>query len=260
MASVINMESVYEKVKKARLQRLVNNCYSMETIEHCQKFWSKGDEFVFSYEDHGIQRLIFFVKDMCEVDKLLSEIESGRYYLEFMTKDPNVYIPSKSKKCAAMMRFANSDCRSVFEPESQVIRFKNAVPVENANEQDIEEINSILWTTFHTEISHLLTDDELRGKIRDGQFTIHRNTNNRIDALLQADVMPKKFYINQVVNRGNKEVIHAILMNRLEKYVNDNGKYLYAWVEDNNIASIKFHEKYGLRHDGMWSMIYCIER
>ena len=132
--------------------------------------------------------------------------------------------------------------------------------VEFANEQDAEEINKILWVTFHTEISHLLSDDELRDKIRDEQITVHRNKDNHIDALLQADIMPKKFYINQVVNKGEKKAVHAILLNRLEQYIGAGGKYLYAWVEDKNIASMKFHEKYGMKHDGMWSMIYKIER
>ena len=72
--------------------------------------------------------------------------------------------------------------------------------------------------------------------------------------------MPKKFYINQVVNQGERKTIHAILLNRLEAYTNAGGKYLYAWVEDKNTASLKFHEKYGMKHDGMWSMIYSIER
>ena len=72
--------------------------------------------------------------------------------------------------------------------------------------------------------------------------------------------MPKKFYINQIVNKGKREIIHAILLNRLEEYIKAGGKYLYAWVEERNIASVKFHEKYGMKHDGMWSMSYSIER
>lgn len=260
MAIEMNKESIYEKVKKARFQRFVNNCYSMDTVEHCQEVWSQGDEFVFSYEDHGIQRLIFFAKNMNTVDRLLSEVDSGRYFLEFMTKNPDEFVPEKSSKIAAMMRFANSDCRNVFDSDSQIIKFKDSVAVETATEQDAEEINRILWSIFHTEISHLLTDEELRERIMDGQLTVHRDNSNCIDALLQADVMPKKFYINQVFNKGNKEVIHAIVLHRLEKYVNAGGKYLYAWIEDKNIASIKFHEKYRLKHDGMWSMLYSIER
>ncbi len=260
MAYVMDKQSIYEMIKTARLQRFVTNCYSMDVIEHCQKVWSQGDEFVFLYNDHGIQRLVFFAKSIDAVDKLLSQIDSGRYFFEFMTKNPEVFIPDKSKKIAAMMRFANPDCRNVFELDSKVIQYKCAASVETAGEQDATEINRILWSTFHTEISHLLSDSELKVRIKDGQLTIHRDADNNIDALLQADVMPKKFYINQVVNKANREVIHAILLNRLEEYINKGGKYLYAWVEDKNIASIRFHEKYGMKHDGMWSMIYSIER
>lgn len=260
MTCAMDKQSIYEMVKTARLQRFVTNCYSMDVIEHCQNVWSQGEKFAFSYEDHGIQRLIFFAKDMDAVDRLLLEIDSGRYFLEFMTKNPDEYVPDNSMKLAAMMRFVNPDCRRVFEPDSRVLQYKDTVPVETAIEQDVAEINRILWSTFHTEISHLLSDNELRELIKDGQITIHRDANNQIDAFLQADVMPKKFYINQIVNNGNKEVIHAILLSKLEEYIGAGGKYLYAWVEDKNIASIKFHEKYGMKHDGMWSMIYRIER
>ena len=47
-----------------------------------------------------------------------------------------------------------------------------------------------------------------------------------------------------------------MLQNRLKPYVEQGGKYVYAWIEKNNIASLKFHSKYGLAHDGMWNMVY----
>ena len=56
-------------------------------------------------------------------------------------------------------------------------------------------------------------------KIREGQISIHRNKEGNIDAILQAEEMPKKFYINQIVNKAEKNVIHAILLNRLKKYI-----------------------------------------
>ncbi len=255
-----NTEIIYEKVNNARMQRLRNNCYSMDVVEHSQELWEKGDEFLLSYDDNGINRLIYFAKDYDSVDSLLNLVKNGRYYLEFMAKNPTEYIPSGSRRIAAMMRMTNSDCRSVFEKTSPIITYKDSVVIDNAAEYDAEEINRILWTHFRTEISHLLSDEELREKIKDGQLTVHRNIDGHIDALLQANVMPKKFYINQIVNKTEKNVIHAILLDRLEKYVNAGGKYLYAWVEDTNIASLKFHEKYGMKHDGMWSMIYSLER
>ena len=215
---------------------------------------------MFSYDDHGVNRLIFFAKEYSDVDNLLDLIEGGNYCFEFMTRDPLEFIPSYAQRYASMKRVANTDCRTVFDARSEVIPYKGSAAVEMAGAEDTEEINRILWSTFHTEMSHLLTDEELCKKIVAGQLTVHRNQDNKIDALLQADVMPKKFYINQIVNRTEKNVIHALLLDRLEKYIDAGGKYVYAWIEDKNIASLKFHEKYGMKHDGMWSMIYCLER
>ena len=251
---------IYEKIKAAREKRFLTNCYSMDIVENSKEMWTLEDELVFSYDDHGINRLVFFAKEWKDVDVLLGMIDHGRYYLEFMTKNSREYIPRGLSLTAAILRMANPDCRSVFEENSVVLQYKNAEIIDMAKESDTDEINKILWSTFHTEISHLLSDEELREKIREGQVSIHRDQTGRIDALLQADVMPKKFYINQVVNRTDKQVIHAILLNRLERYIAAGGKYLYAWVEDKNIASLKFHEKYKMRHDGMWSMIYSLEK
>ena len=250
-------KKIIETVKNARLARLLNNCYSMDTIDKCIDFWIMGDSLLFAYEDHGIQRLTYFVKDWQTLNELIDQIDGGVYFLEFMTKDPEEYIPKKAEKTAALMRLANPDCRSVFDIDSLVLQYRDPVVGEQAKEKDAEEINQILWGTFHTEISHLLTDEEVRKRI--DQFSIHR-AEKGIDALLQADIMPKKFYINQVINHGEKKNIHAMLLTRLEEYVNNGGKYLYAWVEDKNTASQKFHAKYGMKHDGMWNMVYRLER
>lgn len=247
---------IQEKVLTARRQRLVNNCYSMDAVNRCTNFWNKEEEFIFSWEDHGVQRLTFFVKNWKSLDDLLTLIDGGKYYLEFMTKEPEEIVPVGTERVAAMMRLANSDCRSVLELDSPVLRYLDPTIGVPAVEQDIREINQILWNTFHTEISHLLTDTEMKTKIE--QIIIHRK-DQKIDAILQAEVLPKRFYINQIVNHGDRKNIHAMLLNCLKKYIDAGGKYLYAWVADNNIASQKFHAKYGMTHDGMWNMIYCLE-
>ena len=253
----MDKQEIIGKINNARLQRMLNNHYSMDTIDHITGIWSVGDAFTFAYEDHGVRRLTFFAKDWRSVDELLKKVDGGSYYMEFMTKDPNEYKPADSTLTARMMRLANADCRSVFTGDSPVLQYRDNTAVLKPGAEDVKEINSILWDIFRTEISHLLSDDELKEKL--DQFTVHKS-NGSIDALLQAEVMPKKFYINQIVNRGEKRVIHALLLNRLEQYVEAGGKYLYAWVEENNIASLKFHAKYGLKHDGMWSVIYRLER
>ncbi len=252
---------IYNKIKVSRSNRYLTNCYSMDVIDSSRKIYSEGDEFIFSYEDHGIYRIVFFVKNWKTLDGLMENLDPGRYYLEIVTRNLGEYIPQHSEVRATMMRMANVDCNSVFEHDSEVVQFMGNTSVSVAEESDAEEINKILWTTFHTEVSHLLTDDEVVEKIRIGEFTVHKDAiTGKIDALLQAEVMPKKFYINQIVNKTEPYVVHGLLLSKLKEYVDLGGKYLYAWVEDKNIASLKFHEKYGMRHDGMYSVIYDIER
>lgn len=254
---MMDKQTLQEKVLKARTQRLMNNCYSMESADHCTRIWSGEDGFLYSWEDHGVQRLTFFVNDWKALDGLLEQVDGGSYYLEFLTKDPRENIPAGARQVAAMMRLANSDCRSVFEKDSPILRYFDPDIGEPATVHDISEINQLLWNTFHTEISHLLTDGELARKA--GQLTIHREA-QKIDAILQAEVLPKKFYINQIINRGDRKNIHAMLLNRLKEYIEADGKYLYAWVENQNIASQKFHQKYGMKHDGMWNVLFAVEK
>lgn len=251
---------IFGRIKCARELGFITNCYSLDVVNHIHNIWKLGDDFVFSYMDHGILRLIYFVADWRNLDVILDEIDGEKYYLEFLTRNPDEYIPRNSKTMAKMKRLSNTDCRSVFASDSPVLIYKNAVPVQPAEVDDVKRINQILWDAFLPAISHLLNDDEIKQKIKCGHFFVHKNELGQIDALLQEDMLPKKYYINQIVNRAEKEVVHCLLLNRLEEYVNLGGRYLYAWVQDNNIASLKFHGKYGMKHDGMWSMIYSLER
>ena len=255
----MDKQIILEKAKKGRYQRYLSNCYHMDDIDRAEKLWEKGESFVFSYTDHGIKRLIFSAADWHTVDELLSSIDAGTYYLEYMTKQPQEYVPVHSSLTARMARIANADCRSVFDTDSPVLQYQSHSAGVWAGEEDAGEINRILWSVFHTEVSHLLYDDELKEIIQRKQIMIARE-NEQITALLQAEVLPKKFYINQIVNRGDRKIIHGMLLRQLEEYVKAGGKYLYAWVDETNIASLKFHHKYGMEKDGTYSEIYCIER
>ena len=253
----MNKQTILEKINTARKLCYITNLYSYDTLDYADKFWELNDSFVFSYTDHGILRLIYYVRDYETLDRLLSKIEAGKYYLEIITKDINIYKPSNMSLVAKLMRMSTTDCGNVFK-DSKVLQYRNDEIVEKASLEDAQEINKLLWKTFHTEISHLLTDEELSERIELGQIFIHKSQS--IDALLQVEVRPKKFYINQIVNLTDKKVIHAILLKNLWEYFQNGGNYVYAWVEEKNIASIKFHEKYGMRHDGMWNLVFCLDK
>ena len=245
-----------EKIKNARLLRLDTNCYNSDVIGRADSIIELGDSFAFSYEDHGIKRLCYFASDYDTLGKLLNGFGEGPSYLEIMTRQPDAICLNGVECVARMMRLSNNDCNTAFDNE-EIIRYRNDSLVKIADITDVYEINRILWATFRNEVSHLLSDDELAEVIRKGNVAIHKN--GEIDAVLQVDVMPKKFYINQVINKAGKEVIHAMMLLKLDQYRKCGGKYIYSWVNETNIASLRFHGKYGMEHDGMWNLVYKVK-
>ncbi len=253
----MNKSIILKKIDEIQPIHPLTNCYSMGVIEKADRIWEIGESFMFSYKDHGVNRLIYFAKNETVKDDLLNIIQTGIYYLEFMTRKLNEYTPGGTRLIARMMRVSNLDCTTVLT-SGDILKYKDKTIGEKARLLDVKEINKIFWNIFSTEKSHLITDKELEKIISKGNITIHRSFG--IDAILQVEVQPKKFYINQIVNLGNRKNIHAMLINRLEEYVSEGGKYIYAWVDSSNMASVKFHQKYGMHQDGLWSNIYCLNR
>lgn len=128
-----------------------------------------------------------------------------------------------------------------------------------ADISETQEIKEKMWSVFDTRVSHLLEDDELMEAIKRKEICIYRNEAGKIEAFVQTVVQPRRFYINQIYNGTEKNVIHAMLLRRLREYTEGGGQYLYAWAEEKNIASLKFHGKYGMKPDGMWNMVYVKE-
>ena len=70
--------------------------------------------------------------------------DNEKYYLEYLTKNPDAYKPLDSILVARMKRIANNDCRSVFESNSNVLQYKDSAVVEMASPDDAGIINEIL--------------------------------------------------------------------------------------------------------------------
>ena len=175
--------------------RPITNCYSMSMVDMADEIWQFNESCIFSLNDHGVNRLIYFAENENALEQLLKLPEGGTYFLEFMTRNEydqeSVLTEGGFVNHARMKRLINSDCRVLGDVRFLGDGETGAV----ARTEDVHEINELLWSVFHTEISHLLTDEELTIEIEKGHTRIHRDSNGQIDALLQAYVMPKKFYI-----------------------------------------------------------------
>lgn len=252
-----NMETqqIINKLTELRKSCPMSNVYTMDVAARATEIWEENDGLLFAYEDHGISRIGFQVRDWDVLHRLLQQVR-GRRYLEILTRDGDARIPGMEME-ARLKRLVNSNCATALE-DPKLLPYRDDAVNMTAVPADAPEINRLLWSVFKTEISHLPWEDEIVETIKHGQLAIHRS--ERIDAVLLTDVKPKKFYINQILNLGERKNIHAMLINRLRQYADQGGKYLYAWVEENNVASLKFHEKYGMRHDGMWTVLWSMER
>ena len=214
---------------------------------------------MFSYDDHGVKRLVYSVANFHELEELLQQVEGNEYVLEFLSRDKDekrkILERAGFSILARMKRVSNPDCRPVFTDPSMTA-YADFDFGREALLEEAQEINQILWSVFDTRVSHLSSDEELQFAICKGKISIYRGISGSIDAILQAEIQPRKFYINQVYNKADKSVIHKMMLRKLKDYIDAGGRYMYAWVEENNIASLRFHSKYGMSHDGMWNMVY----
>lgn len=250
-----------EELKKQG--RVISNLYADGMLARSEEVFTNERAAVCICNDHGVNRLYYFYNDPDSLFKLLSSdsIHSdSNIVLEFMTRNEDenrVFFETAGfTQIAALKRMSVKDCESTLKENRMNEYFDETVgffpDIETAG-----EINKVLWGVFDTRISHLQDDSEIEESIKKGEFTIHRNKESAVDAILQAQIQPRKFYINQVYNGTDKHIIHAMLQNRLKEYFMQGGKYVFAWIDRDNIASLKFHEKYGLKHDGMWNMVYA---
>lgn len=213
--------------------------------------------------DHGVRRLLFYTTDFGDLQNILRKsLASGEeYVLEIVSKDGGLYQDELEDmgfvEIARLSRVSVKDISPIFHGENEISRMADpSIPME-AKEEDTDGILKTLWNVFDTRISHLPGREELCQSIRRGEFCIYKDEDSsNIKAVLQSIVAPKSFYINQVYNGAKKNVIHSILLERLKQYYLNGGRYVYAWVEESNLASLKFHAKYGLQPDGLYTCVY----
>jgi len=257
----IDIRSAIERIKKQG--KTFSNIYSDEVLKKAESFIANSRAIVFTYTDQGVRRLHYCFNEADDFSELLSSdfIQvDGNTVIEVMTRDENenkaTFESAGLTRIAGMMRMSVKDWQIAAEENNIGAYYDSAIGSIPGAEM-AEAINKTLWSIFDTRVSHLQNDEEIAEAISRGEITVHSNENDVIDAILQVQMQPKKFYINQVYNGTEKGVIHAMLQNRLKEYTSRGGKYVFAWVEKENIASVKFHEKYGLKHDGMWNMVYA---
>lgn len=254
-------EKIQKKIEELqKTGRLLTNCYSQDVIRQAEEIWDSEKAALFSYDDHGVKRLIYYTLEKEELGKLLQQAEGGKeYVLDFLTRNPEenreVLENAGFKVFARMMRVSNPHCGSMLA-ELPVMTYYDDTVGYTADISETQEVKEKMWSVFDTRVSHLLYVDELTEAIKRKEICIHRNKEGEIDAFVQTPIQPKKFYFNHAYSMAGKGVVHSLILKRLYRYVCEGGEYVYAWVDEENKASLKFNGKYGMKPDGMWDMVY----
>lgn len=263
---MMKTEEILEKITQLKHMRikLYSNCF-IQFSAYMKRNWnaraSQKSCFILN-EDHGVNRIWFYTVDFQDLGILMrsSLKQEEEYVIDILAKDAELYKSDMEElgfgEFARMMRMSNGDVSSVIKNDSTLMKYYNPAIGIKATPNDAEEINQKLWKVFDSRISHLQTLDELMKSICREELYIQRTDEGNIGAILQRIAEPKSFYINQIYNGMEKEVIHSILLGELKKYCGNGGRYVYAWVEEKNKASVRFHKKYGLESDGLWNVIY----
>lgn len=249
-----------QKMKKVKIH---SNCYFHFTDRN--RIWDgviTDNSLVINNDDNGVNRIYFFTSEFGDLCELFSkELEPKKEYLiDIITKDKLLYNKELASAgfeyMTSMKRMSNRDISEIMNGDSSIGCFENEHLGQKATELDAEAIKSKLWEIFDTRISHLPNLYGVKEGIKNGEYIVYKDQTSDILALLQRIVKPSSFYINQIYNETDRRVIHSILLNELRTYYNQGGRYIYAWVEDGNIASEKFHGKYGMQPDGLADIVY----
>lgn len=212
--------------------------------------------------DQGVNRLLFYTTDFEDFEELLRTSMDGEkeYVIEIVTKDRDLYREELRRAgfsmLAAMRRVSVKDISPLFMDTNNISAMVDESLPVMAEPGDADLLAHKLWDIFDTRISHLPDREEICRSIENGEFCIYRDEDLQVRAFLQSVTAPKSFYINQVYNSVGKEAIHSIMYTRLRQYYLNGGRYVYAWVDETNIASLKFHAKYGLQPDGLYTCVY----
>lgn len=259
--SVENIRLKIREIKKNNKFCITNFFDNIKTELELVEYYEEKNSITFVVNDNLVRRGYFYSSDYVELCDLLSECSKDTFF-EIITKkqDDNmekVLTDAGCQKYATFKRLSNGRVSDNL--------FLN-IPMELANvniedygklacQDDLEEIVNILYQIFDPRTSHISTKNEIVKLIELGNIIVEK-ANDEIIAFLVYKTEGRKFYINQVFNKGSKQIIHCILMNAILNSMKNGVNYIYSWIDEKNQRSIRFHERYGLKFDGLMDISY----
>ena len=215
----------------------------------------------FSVVDNGVERLFYFGADRDEIALLLRGFAPGSM-LDLLTRsEASVQPLALAAGCVPFARFVRVANPRLAEELGDVgsptiIKCADLTLGRPARVQEAQQISDLLFSTFDTRTSHIPMVEEICRQVGEGTVWVEQQ-GGKLVSLLMYRIEGKKYYINQVINRAQPQLIHSIVMRTMRNAIEEYGvNYCYAWVDEKNLRSLRFHARYGMEPDGLMDFSY----
>jgi len=242
-------------LKKEHGRKIISNCYNYGVFDDDDSVRSihSSDSIIVTVDESDVRRLYFFVSGVSELGHVADVARSENAIVEIVTRnevDRELYLSAGFRLYSVLRRYSCPNLSDIAYPPAEEKDWYRA------DAMDAEDVYSKLHEVFDSNVSHLGTLDEVAESIQKGNVYICRDEDGSIVSLLEAVQDNTKLYINQVYNDKQKGCIHLIMKNVLSNFVENGGRYLYAWIPENNEPSKRFHAKYKLKPDKLFTFIF----
>lgn len=253
-----------EKVNRMRKQgETITNMFlpvsSLDKIaqqEDSQLYFNEG-VLAFTYSDNGVNRLCFHLSSLEQaqnLDRLLEKTEKRPLVADCVGREENILLLSEALiqvgffVYARMSRWHGSSIAHFPELERKVFIAAKA--------KHTESIQRLFMESFDPLISHLPNTEKLQSLIaKDLVFCLEEQKHVQAVACLER-IGKKGIYLYQyAVSKAywKKNTGSAIFQYALEQFSACNS--FTSWTTDDNAASNRIHEKFGMKRDGLKNII-----
>lgn len=226
-------------------------------LEDSQIYFSKGI-LAFTYTDNGVNRVCFHLspfEQTQDLERLLEKTEKRPLVADCVGRGESTLLLSEALKqmgFSVYARMSRWHGRSIAHfPELERNSF---IP---AKVKHTESIQQLFAESFDPLISHLPNTDKLQSLIaKDLVFCLEKQ--KRVQAVACLERIGKKgIYLYQyAVSKEcrKRNTGSAIFQYALEQFPACNS--FTSWTTDDNAASNRIHEKFGMKRDGLKNIIF----
>ena len=241
------IEEIQTLIDQKFAKKLEFNNYFGIDLSDCEVY-STLSSFLIRKKHGDFYRLYILSEDFIDLKKTLTELSSN-HAINVPTKKDIIEF-EKVMEVTGFELLAKYN-RYVYNK----VKKKKGIPITYANTNDFDSIKSILFNNFSPITGRLPDDKDLFKMIQEKQILVNRDSDKvSINGLIGYVLIKKKCYLSFWVDNkgGGLELLFSVFSILNENEID----YVYFWVNENNLNTIKIHKMLGAVPDGLNDYVF----